>query len=194
MIRPHYAQDTTRARFGHEAIVAVILVFLTGCGAINDPVAFAKTAQPNSSADLQATAQTRNYSAKSASTSPRRAIGVAFLLFGGRDHTVYLGCLNCSKYDSDSIWNRFGNYGSRFSDTSIWNRFGTYGSKFNDESPWNTFGRNPPVVVDHDGNFYGYFTANQFFQKRTTIPSLLQLLDNYESVMENLDNVIDSMQ
>lgn len=29
-------------------------------------------------------------------------------LYGGKDHDVYLGCLNCSSYNSDSIWNEYG--------------------------------------------------------------------------------------
>ena len=29
-------------------------------------------------------------------------------LYGGSNHDVYLGCLNCSKTDSNSIWNDFG--------------------------------------------------------------------------------------
>ena len=32
-------------------------------------------------------------------------------LYGGSNHDVYLGCLNCSKTDSNSIWNDLGKYG-----------------------------------------------------------------------------------
>ncbi len=33
-------------------------------------------------------------------------------IYGGEKHDVYLGCLNCNKYDSKSIWNAYGSYGS----------------------------------------------------------------------------------
>ena len=46
-----------------------------------------------------------------------------------------------------------------------------------------------PVVVDKDGNFYGYFSANPYLSQRTTISSLVWLLDNYDWVIENLDQV-----
>jgi len=29
-------------------------------------------------------------------------------IYGGKDHDVYLGCLNCDNYDSNSIWNAYG--------------------------------------------------------------------------------------
>lgn len=40
-------------------------------------------------------------------------------LYGGKDHDVYLGCLNCSSYNSDSIWNQYGTYGSSYNSKSI---------------------------------------------------------------------------
>ena len=116
------------------------------------------------------------------------------LLFGGRDHHMFLGCLNCSKFDTGSIWNKFGEYGSRFNEASIWNTYGTYGSKYSDESPWNPYGQTPPVIVDNEGKFYGYFTANKFFPKRNTIPAFLNIIANYESIEANFDAVVDSLK
>jgi hypothetical protein len=34
------------------------------------------------------------------------------LIFGGDKHDVFLGCLNCNKYESSSIWNKYGENGS----------------------------------------------------------------------------------
>ena len=76
------------------------------------------------------------------------------LLFDSNDE--FKGCLDCSRFDSDSICNRFGNYGSRFSSDSIWNCFGTVGSRFSGESPFNRFGQGLKIV-DDKGTFYGYF-------------------------------------
>lgn len=115
----------------------------------------------------------------------------ALLLFGGKDHKVFLGCLNCGRFDSSSVCNRYGDFGSRFSDKSIWNRFGNYGSRFSSESPWNKFATDPPVVVDRDGSFYGYFTANRFHHRRTGIKLFRVFLDHGDEVNEDLQRARD---
>ena len=43
------------------------------------------------------------------------------LIYGGSDHDVLLGKLNADCYDSESIWNEYGTYGSKYSSKSIWN-------------------------------------------------------------------------
>lgn len=35
------------------------------------------------------------------------------LIYGGSDHDVFLGKLNADCYDSESIWNEYGTYGSK---------------------------------------------------------------------------------
>ncbi len=59
------------------------------------------------------------------------ALGQTLHIYGGANKDVYLGCLNCSKYDQNSIWNAYGTYGSKYNSNSIWNAYGTYGSKYN---------------------------------------------------------------
>lgn len=115
------------------------------------------------------------------------------LLFGDKNHDKFIGCLNCGKFDSGSICNKFGDYGSKFSDKSIWNKFGDFGSQFSDRSPWNKFGNIPPAIVDRSGKFYGYFTANKFTTNRTTIPSLVAILDNVDSVTDDYDVARDAV-
>jgi hypothetical protein len=66
-------------------------------------------------------------------------------LYGGENQDVYLGCLNCNKYDSKSIWNEYGTYGSKYNSNSIWNKYGTYGDAYSDYSPWNKFASEPPA-------------------------------------------------
>jgi hypothetical protein len=116
----------------------------------------------------------------------------ALLLFGREDHKTFLGCLNCGAISAESVCNPFADYGSRFSDSSIWNQFNEYGSRFSDYSPWNPFASKPPVIVDGDGNFYGYFTANRTHDKRTSIPGLLSLLDNVDWVVADLSRARDA--
>ena len=85
--------------------------------------------------------------------------GQTLMIFGGEDHDVYLGKLNASKYEAESIWNEYGSYGSSYSSTSIWNEYSSYGSDYSSYSPFNEYATYPPVIVDAQGNFYGYFTA-----------------------------------
>ena len=99
------------------------------------------------------------------------------LLFGDNEHQTFLGCLNCSKFDSASICNKFGQLGSLFTSDSIWNASGRFGSKFSSDSPWNVFSTSGPVIVDESGQFYGRFTASKFVSDRTRIRALNQLTD-----------------
>lgn len=116
------------------------------------------------------------------------AAGAAeLLLFGNANQDEFLGCLTCSHFDTGSICNTFGKHGSSFSNKSIWNGFSPYGSEFSNTSPWNTFASSPPVIVDRQGNFYGYLTANQSNPKRTRIKALVQLTDAVEWVTEDLE-------
>ena len=115
------------------------------------------------------------------------------LLYGGRSHDEFIGCISCNKFDSGSVCNKFGDQGSKFSDKSIWNKFADYGSKFSDVSPWNKFASYPPVIVDRDGKFYGYFTANKFSTDRTTIPAFVSILDNVDWVTDDYDRARDTI-
>jgi hypothetical protein len=74
---------------------------------------------------------------------------------------VFLGCINCNKFDNDALANQFGDFGNRFSSTSIYNKFGDWGSKFSDVSVCNPRAANPPVIVDGEGNLQGYLTLNR---------------------------------
>lgn len=63
----------------------------------------------------------------------------------------FRGCFDCSKYDSDGICNRYGDYGSRYSSESIWNRYGA-GSRYDSDSPFSRYGTGLKMV-DRAGNF-----------------------------------------
>ncbi len=84
------------------------------------------------------------------------------LVFGGRNNDVFLGCLNCSKFDSDSVFNRYGAHGSRYGARSLLNSYSSYGSRFSAYSACNPYASEPPIVVDAQGNSYGHLTLNQF--------------------------------
>lgn len=120
-----------------------------------------------------------------ASLAPVARADVALLLFGGEDHKTFLGCVNCGRYESSSICNKYGDQGSKYATDSIWNKYGDFGSRYSSLSPWNKYASDPPVIVDNDGAFYGYFTANPYHAKRTEIPQLVALADAWEQVTED---------
>ncbi|QGM28956.1 hypothetical protein GI482_00345 [Bacillus sp. N3536] len=89
----------------------------------------------------------------------------------------YLGILTTNKFQSDSVFNEFGSYGSKFSSTSIWNKFGTYGSEFSTYSAFNKFSQQPPTVVIQ-GEVIGYITVNPY------ISNSIHPNDLYEKLKE----------
>lgn len=112
-------------------------------------------------------------------------------LYGGKNNDVYLGCMNCSKYDSNSIWNSYGKYGSKYESNSIWNKYGSYGNEYNSDSPWNSYSSDAPVVVDKDGNFYGYFTINKYKSNRCETKLALLIYKYHEEIMEDVSKAYD---
>ena len=77
----------------------------------------------------------------------------------------YLGKISKSQFDSDSINNQFGTYGSQFSAYSIFNNFGTYGSEFSSLSPFNKFTSTPPKIYK-ENVFIAYLSVNTFMFPR----------------------------
>ena len=100
----------------------------------------------------------------------------ALLLFGGEDHKTFLGCLNCVETNIGSVCNPYGPHGSPYQGDSIWNPYGPYGSEYSQYSPWNEYTTSAPIIVDKDGNSYGYFSANEYAKDRTRIKWLLSIL------------------
>jgi hypothetical protein len=86
-------------------------------------------------------------------------------VYGGLDHDVFLGCLNCSKDDYNSVLNPQGTYGSKNSSTSILSRNSVYGSQLSGLSPCNTATGTPPILRDQQGSVYGYLTINPALQQ-----------------------------
>lgn len=108
------------------------------------------------------------------------------LLFGGRNQNVFLGELNTSKYSTNSVWNEYGIYGSKYNTNSIWNNFGIYGGLYSSTSPFNMYAIDPPVVLDEDGNFYGYFTVNLYKAKRAEFELALIMYEYHEEIATNV--------
>ena len=151
-------EDTTAARLGQTresdrqllravyfALVCLILLETTGCS----PAARQGVSSALGAAAAGATAATPSYQQKT-------------MLFGGPDHKIYLGCLSCSEYSTESVFNKYGTFGSRYSSTSIWNHYSDYGSAYSSFGACNPYASDPPVIVDQDGNFYGRMTLNKY--------------------------------
>lgn len=101
--------------------------------------------------------------AQGAAGAPGSENGMAkVMIFGGLDHKTFLGCLNCSQYATDSIFNEYGQHGSRYSSESIWNHYSEYGSAYSSYGACNAYGTDPPVIVDNTGRYFGRLTLNTY--------------------------------
>ena len=74
------------------------------------------------------------------------------------DDNEYLGRFT-NKFDSQSVLNEFGAYGSPYRSTSTNNTFGTYGSPYSSLSARNPYASRPPRIIKN-GVFLAYYTTN----------------------------------
>ncbi len=86
---------------------------------------------------------------------------------------TFLGKVD-NKYSSESIFNKFGTFGSRFSSQSIWNKFSTFGGSYGLHSPHNKFSAEPPMLIKR-GKVIGYLSANKTITPSIS-PNLLKAL------------------
>jgi hypothetical protein len=119
-------------------------------------------------------------------SAARAQTAKVLLLFGGEDHKTFLGCLNCPATYAGSVCNPYGKQGSAYQTDSIWDAYGPYGSEYSKYSPWNAYTISAPIIVDKDGNSYGYFSANEFHKDRTRIKWLLSILE-FQASKDDLD-------
>jgi hypothetical protein len=103
----------------------------------------------------------------------------------------FLGCLTCNKYDSESICNKYGTYGSKYSSESIWNKYGTYGSKYSSESPWNKYSTNGPKIYNKEGEYYGRYTINIYDSDSSELSrNLKKLYEMFDGDLEKIRNTL----
>lgn len=89
------------------------------------------------------------------------------------DEYVYLGKI-ANKYDSKSIFDKYGDYGSKYTSTSIWDKYGDYGSKYSDCSPFDKYASNPPAIVIGE-DIVGYLSKNKYAGSTVIDPNDLLL-------------------
>lgn len=92
------------------------------------------------------------------------------------DGKTYLGKCVTDSYDSDSINNTYGKYGSKYQTNSIFNEYGDYGSKYKNTSAFNPSAKEPPKIVDNNGVFIAYLTENEKMTPRMTYIELDRLI------------------
>ena len=72
------------------------------------------------------------------------------------DDGTYLGTLG-DGYESNSIYNEYGDHGSSYDSDSIWNEYSDYGNEYSGQSPFNEYASEPPVLL-RDGRIVGKLT------------------------------------
>lgn len=89
------------------------------------------------------------------------------------DENTFLGVIG-DKYESNSVFNPYGDYGSKYSSTSIWNDYADYGSKFSQYSATNKFSTSPPMII-RNKKLLGYITTNKTIKPSIT-PNMLNAI------------------
>lgn len=77
----------------------------------------------------------------------------------------FLGILSSNKYQTDSVMNEYGTYGSKYSSISIFNQYSQYGSRYGFYSPFNPYTSTPPQII-LKGQWVGLLSSNTFLQNR----------------------------
>lgn len=95
------------------------------------------------------------------------------VLIAQDDKNTFLGKIT-NAYDSESIFNEYGTYGSQYNSSSIWNQYATFGSEYSSYSPHNSYTSTPPMIIKNK-MVLGYLTANKSIKSSIT-PNLLKAL------------------
>lgn len=96
---------------------------------------------------------------------------------------IFLGKINFNKYDSESIANKYGQYGSEYASNSIFNKYGNYGSEYSAVSPFNKYTNTPPIIVDRNGKNIAQLTVNKFVSSRIEVVDAIEFFNwfNYKT-------------
>ena len=91
---------------------------------------------------------------------------------------TFLGLVSDNPYLTESITNKYGNFGSKYGTTSILNEYGTFGGKYSTYSPYNPYTTSPPVLLSYDTftkkySPVAYLTKNKYIGGAYVDPDLL---------------------
>lgn len=92
------------------------------------------------------------------------------LILGGSNQDEFLGCISCSEFESDSVWNDMSQYGwnNRF---GKWNPFGPHKNPYSSNSACNRMATSPPILVDAEGTLYGSLSINPYARGSICAPN-----------------------
>ena len=76
-----------------------------------------------------------------------------------------LGVITRNQYNTNSIANKYGDYGSEYSSTSIFNKYCAYGGQYSALSPFNRYSSTPPMVY-MGSSLIAYLTINTAMSPR----------------------------
>jgi hypothetical protein len=89
----------------------------------------------------------------------------------------FLGSITENPYDTSSLLNQYGPFGSMYSSTSIFNQYSPYGSPFGQFSVNNPYSTVPPQLYIQ-GQFLGHVTKNQFVPNAIATEAFIYSLQN----------------
>ena len=92
-----------------------------------------------------------------------------FLFASSAFSQTYLGNLNGSEYDSNSLSNPYG-AGSPYKSNSPNNPYGKYGSPYSNKSANNPYATDAPKIYDRNGNYKGRLSTNPYDPDSTSNP------------------------
>lgn len=95
---------------------------------------------------------------------------VLMSVFSSASASRYIGNLNTNRYESNSINNPYGSYGSKYSSDSVNNRYGTYGSPYSSKSATNPYASDAPKLYDQNGNYRGKLSSNRYDPESVSNP------------------------
>jgi hypothetical protein len=86
-----------------------------------------------------------------------------------------------NRFDADSIFNRYGTYGGKYSPMSMFNRYGNYGSRYAQLSPFNRYTQIPPKIFVN-GSEKALLTMNKYLQNAIPVDTFLYITSQYNDI------------
>ena len=74
----------------------------------------------------------------------------------------FLGVLSTNKYESASLANKYGTYGSPYSADSVFKKYGTYGSEYSNLSPFNRYSSKYAILKNNNDQIVAKVSNNSY--------------------------------
>lgn len=94
----------------------------------------------------------------------------------------FLGNINSNRFDRESLINKYGPFGSKYSQTSIFNKYSKYGSRYGLYSMNNPSCINPPELVV-DGHVVAKISSNPRISNRIDPDSFVATLESNPNLL-----------